>query len=51
MTFKDPETGKFFPTWVDYYQKMEIEIPEGLPGCNPNGLAASEKLERVGKIH
>ncbi len=50
MTFKDPATGEFFPTWVDYYQKMEIEIPEGLPGCNPNGLAASGKLEKLGEI-
>jgi hypothetical protein len=50
MTFKDPITGDFFPTWVDYYQKMGIEIPEGLPGCNPNGLAASNKLERLGNI-
>ena len=50
MTFKDPVTGKFPMTWVEYYQKMGIEIPEGKPGCNPNGLAASERLERLGKI-
>lgn len=50
MTFKDPKTDNFFPTWVEYYQKMRLEIPEGLPGCNPNGLAASNKLERLGKI-
>ena len=50
MTFKDPATGKFPVAWVDYYQKMGIEIPEGQPGCNPNGLAASEKLEPLGKI-
>ncbi len=50
MTFKDPETKEFFPTWFEYYQKMGIEIPEGQPGCNPNGLAASAKLEQLGKI-
>jgi hypothetical protein len=50
MTFKNPTTHDFFPTWIDYYKKMGIEIPEGLPGCNPNGLAASNKLERLGKI-
>ena len=50
MTFKDPITGQFPATWVEYYRKMGIEIPEGKPGCNPNGLAASEKLERLGKI-
>lgn len=50
MTFKDPKTGLFPKVWVEYYQKMGIEIPEGKPGCNPNGLAASEKLERLGRI-
>lgn len=50
MTFKDPATGTFPAAWVEYYQKMGIEIPEGLPGCNPNGLAASEKLEKLGEI-
>jgi len=51
MTFKDPKTGNFSPAWVEYYQKMGLEIPEGLPGCNPNGLAASFKLERLGTIN
>jgi hypothetical protein len=50
MTFKDPATGTFPQAWIEYYQKMGIEIPEGKPGCNPNGLAASDKLERLGKI-
>jgi hypothetical protein len=50
MTFKDPATGNFPATWVEYYQKMGLEIPEGLPGCNPNGLAASGKLEKLGEI-
>ena len=50
MTFKDPKTGAFPAAWVEYYQKMGIEIPEGKPGCNPNGLAASEKLVKLGEI-
>ena len=50
MTFKDPKTETFPSAWVEYYQKMGIEIPEGKPGCNPNGLAASVKLERLGEI-
>lgn len=47
MTFKNPETGEFSPAWEKYYKNLGIEIPEGLPGCNPNGMAASEKLERI----
>jgi hypothetical protein len=50
MTFKDPKTGIFPTAWVEYYQKLGIEIPEGKPGCNPNGLAASEKLKKLGEI-
>lgn len=50
MTFKDPTTGNFPAAWEEYYQKMELEIPEGQPGCNPNGMAASDKLERLGEI-
>lgn len=50
MTFINPATRKFPVAWVEYYQKMSIEIPEGLPGCNPNGLATSTRLIRLGKI-
>jgi len=50
MTFKDQQTGKFSPAWMAYYQKLGIEIPEGKPGCNPNGMAASEKLDYIGII-
>lgn len=50
MTFKDPQTHEFPPAWIEYYQKMNLQIPEGLPGCNPNGLAASDKLDRLGVI-
>jgi hypothetical protein len=47
MTFKDPSTGQFFPAWVEYYQQLNIPIPEGLPGCNPGGLSRSDKLETI----
>ncbi len=50
MTFKDPETGEFLPTWIEYYEKLGVEIPEGQPGCNPNGLASSDKLIRLGLV-
>lgn len=50
MTFKNPETHEFHPTWIQFYQKQNLEIPEGEPGCNPNGMAASEKLELIGLL-
>lgn len=50
MTFKNPETNEFHPTWAEFYKKQNLEIPEGEPGCNPNGMAASEKLEKIGRL-
>jgi hypothetical protein len=50
MTFKNPKTGEFDSTWVAHYQKLGMAVPEGKPGCNPNGMAASDKLERLGVV-
>lgn len=50
MTFKNPQTGQFHTGWVDHYLKLGIPIPEGEPGCNPNGMATSEKLEMTGEL-
>lgn len=44
MTFKNPGTDEFNGGWVKYYENMGMEIPEGEPGCNPNGLAASKNI-------
>jgi hypothetical protein len=50
MTFKNPKTGQFLIGWVNHYKKLGIAIPEGEPGCNPNAMAASEKLEMTGEV-
>lgn len=50
MTFKNPGTDEFNVTWVEFYKKQNLEIPEGRPGCNPNGMAASEKLRKIGRL-
>ena len=50
MTFKDPKTGQFLAGWISHYKKLGIPIPEGEPGCNPNGMAASDKLEMTGEV-
>ena len=47
MTFKDSKTGKFHPVWLDYYKKLGVEIPEGEPGCNPNGMSESKEIDWV----
>ena len=45
MTFKDPNTNEFLPFWIEHYKKLNIEIPENIPGCNPNGMATSSAIE------
>lgn len=50
MTFIDPKTGKTNSFWEEFYRKRNLNIPEGELGCNPNGLAGSDKLERIGKL-
>lgn len=47
MTFIDPETGKTNAFWEKFYAEKNLKIPEGELGCNPNGLAASDKIERI----
>ncbi len=47
MTFKDPETGKTFPAWVDYFKDLNQPIPEGELGNAPGDLSLSEKIKIV----
>lgn len=45
MTFKDPITLEFFPAWISYYQQLQIDIPESVPGLNPGSISRSDKIE------
>lgn len=45
MTFKEKNSNYFHPTWVLYYKKLGIEIPEGALGINPNAMAKSESID------
>ena len=50
MTFKEPNSNDYFQVWIDYYENLKIEIPEGKLGCNPGGISTSDKLKIVGAI-
>lgn len=50
MTFKNPEDQTFSSHWIEYYKRLGISIPEHQPGCNPNGLASSQKLHLLGEL-
>lgn len=50
MTFCIPGSKEFFPAWVEYYQNLGMEIPEGKPGINPGGMLEGDKLSVLGFI-
>jgi hypothetical protein len=51
MTFKNTITGDFLPFWVEYYQEIGVEIPEGKLGLNPNGMSESSNIDMVYSYH
>src|SRR5690606_7093203 len=50
MNFKNSETQQIDDFWVQFYQKLEMEVPQDQLGTNPNQLASSEKLIRIGNL-
>ncbi|MDE1191431.1 MAG: YiiX/YebB-like N1pC/P60 family cysteine hydrolase [Arachidicoccus sp.] len=49
MTFKNAD-GKTDSAWINLYKKMNMDVPEGKPGCNPNGMAASPAIYFTGTL-
>ena len=49
-TFKSPGSNDYFEAWAEYYEKLNIEIPEGKPGCNPGGISTSKKIKILGTL-
>lgn len=47
MTFKNSDTNKFVDTWIQHYKELNIEIPEGKLGLNPNGMSKSENIKFI----
>ncbi len=47
MTFNEPGTNSPFVHWVEYYEELNHEIPEGELGLNPGGMSRSEGLEII----
>ncbi len=43
MTFKNSD-GTTNKIWLEYYNKLGFDIPEGKPGCNPNKMSQNKKL-------
>lgn len=47
MTFVDPDTKQVFPVWKDYFDQLNVPIPEGEPGLNPGGMSKSRYIDIV----
>jgi len=47
MTFIDPDTGKIFDAWKDYFAELAVPVPQGQPGINPGAISRSKVLTIV----
>ena len=39
--------GEFMAIWIDYFNNLEIPIPENEPGINPGGISLSKKINII----
>ena len=51
MNFKDPKTGEIYHYWAEFYEHLNLDVPQDAPGTNPNQLAQSNKLEKIGTLN
>ncbi len=51
MTYKEPGTDNFYLVWEAHFNKLNLQIPEGLPGCNPGGMSQSDKIRVLGFLN
>lgn len=50
MNFRNPKTGRMPAYWTEFFARHGMPVPQGAPGTNPNDMAASPVLERVGEL-
>ncbi|SEM11166.1 Permuted papain-like amidase enzyme, YaeF/YiiX, C92 family [Pseudoxanthomonas sp. GM95] len=50
MNFRNPQTGQISQYWIDFYRGKGMDVPQDKPGTNPNDMAASPALERLGAL-
>ncbi|MBD0824516.1 YiiX/YebB-like N1pC/P60 family cysteine hydrolase [Aestuariibaculum marinum] len=50
MTYKAPGSEVYFKVWEDYFKNLNMEVPEGQPGCNPGGMSLSKKIRIIGTL-
>lgn len=50
MNFKNSQTGEISQYWIDFYKTRGMAVPQDQPGTNPNDMAASPALTRIGAL-
>ncbi len=48
MSFHN-ESGQITSYWRNFYKQYGMEVPEGLPGTNPNEMIHRENIRQLGK--
>lgn len=51
MTYREPGTKVFYPVWKTYFTNLNMDVPEGLPGCNPGGMSKDKKMRILGVLN
>ena len=46
MTFKNSQ-GDFLQTWIDYFDSLNMDIPEKKPGINPGKMTLNKNLKFI----
>ncbi|XUP37546.1 YiiX/YebB-like N1pC/P60 family cysteine hydrolase (plasmid) [Xanthomonas axonopodis pv. vasculorum] len=51
MNFRNLQTGKISPYWIDFYRSKGMPVPQGMPGTNPNDMAKAPALSVIGRLN
>ena len=47
MTFHEPGTNTPIVHWIDYYDELKHDLPEGELGLNPGGMSKSNGIDII----
>ncbi|MCC4589036.1 hypothetical protein LL962_18350 [Xanthomonas sp. NCPPB 1067] len=51
MNFRNPQTGTISPYWTDFYRSRGMQVPQDVPGSNPNDMARAPVLAPLGPLN
>ncbi len=51
MNFRNLQTGKISPYWIEFYRSKGMPVPQDMPGTNPNDMAKTPALSAIGRLN